>query len=526
MGGPAEDLTSRQRAAGGRDEAGVWTYGVPVTVEPGSDPLAGAARDGSVAERRAAGLGVRKRLPRLSLGTYESASGRPDPVALLASQETVRVPVLVPIRHARMSVSPFTFYRGAAIVMAGDLAARPDSGLVTQLCGDAHLSNFGMFAAPDRSLVFDINDFDETTPGPFEWDVLRLATSFVLAGRDVGLKEKVIRQAAESVGLAYRTKMADYAALPDLAVWYDRIDIDVMKQWAKQEGFNQSIKRIDRGVAKARTRDSWSAVTRMTEVVDGHRRFLHEPPLLVPFPPDETPGGRVEDLIAQYRATLLRDRALLLSRYHLIDLAHKVVGVGSVGLLAFVALMEGRDADDLLVLQVKQAVPSVLEPYAGASIYPNMGERVVVGQRIMQAASDVFLGWIRGKDGRDFYVRQLRDMKFAPDPTRFDAQQLVGFALLCGRTLARAHARSGDAVAISSYLGSSAKFDGLVRDFALAYTEQVNMDFARYHAAIADGRVSTTDERTPTDYSVVAASGSGIELTAPDVTASSGPASS
>lgn len=475
------------------------------------DRLRTSARTSSVNDRSQRGVAARDQRPRSSLADYEPATDRPEPVALLASQETARLPLLVPLRHTRMSATPFTFYRGAAIIMASDLGSMPNSGLVTQLCGDAHLANFGMFGAPDRSIVFDINDFDETNPGPFEWDVMRLATSFVLAGRDIGLPEEAIRNAAQSAALGYRTQMAGYAGMTDLEVWYDRISVDVMQQWAKSEGFTNAVKKIDKGAAKARSRDAWSAITKMTEVVDGQRQFINEPPLLIRIPLGAEAAGRITPVIVDYQDTLLRDRALLLNHYHLIDLGHKVVGVGSVGLRAFVMLMQGRDPDDLMVLQAKQAVPSVLEPYTAPSAYDNMGERVVVGQQILQAASDVFLGWIRTYAGHDFYIRQLRDMKFAPDPTSFNESTLVGYALMCGRTLARGHARAGDPVEIAAYLGTSAKFDKGIRDFALAYTEQVNADFAAYQAAIKAGTVALADPAAEVDYTFTV-SASGVDM--------------
>lgn len=476
------------------------------------DRLRTSARTASVDERVQQGLAARGPRPRTSLATYSPAADRPDPVALLASQETARLPLLVPLRHTRMSATPFTFYRGAAILMASDLGAMPNSGIITQLCGDAHLANFGMFGAPDRSIVFDINDFDETNPGPFEWDVMRLATSFVLAGRDIGLPEEVIRNAAQSAAYGYRTQMAGYAAMTDLDIWYDRISVDVMQQWAKAEGFTNAAKRIDKSAAKARSRDTWSAIMKTTEVVDAQRQFVNDPPLLIRIPLDDAAASKVSALVVDYQDTLLRDRALLLNHYHLIDLGHKVVGVGSVGLRAFVMLMQGRDPDDLMVLQAKQAVPSVLEPYTAPSAYSNMGQRVVVGQQILQAASDVFLGWITSYVGHDFYIRQLRDMKFAPDPTSFNESTLVGYALMCGRTLARGHARAGDPVEIAAYLGTSAKFDKAIRDFSLAYTEQVNADFAAYQAGIAAGTVELADPSKEVDYRVTASPTSGVEL--------------
>ena len=486
-----------------------------------ADPLPSRARTSTVAERQAAGVAARAGRSRTSLAGYAPASDRPDPVSLLAGQETSRVQALLPLRHSRMSVSPFTFYRGSAVIMASDLAAMPNTGLVTQLCGDAHLSNFGVFAAPDRSLVFDINDFDETNPGPFEWDVCRLATSFSLAGREVGLADADVRNAVTAVGFGYRTQMAAYASMPDLDVWYDRISVDVLLQWTKAEGFTGAEKRIGKAATKARSRDSWSAITKMTEVVDGKRRFLNTPPLLFRIPMDDAVAERVTEMVREYQDTLPRDRRLLLNHYHVIDVGHKVVGVGSVGLLAFVLLMQGRDENDLIVLQAKQAVASVLEPYTAPSAYQQSGERVVVGQQIMQAASDIFLGWVRGNAAREFYVRQLRDMKFAPDPATFNESSLLGYAMICGRTLARAHARSGDAVELAGYLGASAKFDRAILDFALAYTEQVDADYAAYQKAIAGGTVTLAREGEDTTYAVVVDSSRGVELVS-----GSGPASS
>ena len=469
-------------------------------------------RNQSVEERAAVGIAARKLRPRTSLAGFTPAADRPDPVALLAGQEDVRVQALLPLRHERMSVSPFTFYRGSAVVMANDLASMPNSGLITQQCGDAHLSNFGMFAAPDRSVVFDINDFDETNPGPFEWDVYRLAASFVLAGRDVKLTDEAIANAATAVAFSYRTQMATYAAQPDLEVWYDRISVEVLQQWAKQEGLKTAEKRVEVGAAKARARDAWSAISKMTEVVDGHRRFLNLPPLLMPIPLTSDGFEMIAGVLTQYRETLAPDRAQLMRRYHVIDFAHKVVGVGSVGLLAFVLLLEGRDANDLLVLQVKQAVGSVLEPFTAPSTYSYSGERVVAGQQIMQAASDVFLGWVRGPRGRDFYVRQLRDMKFSIDPSKFNDSTLMAYGIACGRTLARAHARSGDAVAISAYLGTSAKFDKAIKDFSLAYADQVTADYAAYSAAIADGRVAVAAPGEGEHYRIVASPTEGLSV--------------
>ena len=460
-------------------------------------------RTATVAQRESEGRKARDRRPRASIGQFTPSPARRDPVAVLAEQEVIRAEPLLPLRHARMSVSPFTFYRGSAGVMTEDLAAMPNSGLVTQLCGDAHLSNFGLFAAPDRSLIFDINDFDETNPGPFEWDVLRLSTSFVLAGRDRSIPADAIASAATTVGSAYRAQMQEYAGMPDIAVWYDRVDVDVLAQWAGGQSDTRTGRAIARGVAKARSRDMWSAVSKLTEIVDGRRRFKDLPPLLMRIPLDDALTEQINDLFVQYRTTLPRDRQALLRRYQVRDFGHKVVGVGSVGLLAFVILLEGRDENDLLVLQVKQAVTSVLEPVTAESALAQSGERVVVGQQLMQAASDAFLGWITGRGGREYYVRQLRDMKFAPDPSKFTSEALSTYAAVCGRTLARAHARAGDAVKIASYLGTSAKFDRAVRDFSLAYADQVSADFAAYRAAIDSGTITVASDTDAFDYRFV-----------------------
>lgn len=469
-------------------------------------------RTATVAERQAAGSAARTARSRSSMASFVPSPDRPDPVGLLAGQETARVQPLLPLRHSRMSVSPFTFYRGSAVVMAHDLASMPNTGLVTQLCGDAHLSNFGMFAAPDRNLVFDINDFDETNPGPFEWDVCRLAASFALAGRDVKLNEKAIAQAVTAVAFAYRTQMATYAGMPDIDVWYDRVSVEVLQEWANQEGSKIVEKRIEQSVAKARARNAWSAISKMTEVVDGQRQFKNMPPVLMRVPLDDEAAQIISSLIDTYQATLPADRRQLLRRYHRIDFAHKVVGVGSVGLLAFVMLFQGRDPDDLIVLQVKQAVASVLEPFTAPSEFAVSGQRVVVGQQFMQAASDVFLGWVSGPHGKDFYVRQLRDMKYAIDPAQFTELSLLTYATVCGRTLARAHARSGDAVAIASYLGTNAKFDKAITGFSFAYAEQVTKDFAEYTTAIARGSVATLEPGEGENYEVVASPSTGVSL--------------
>ena len=449
------------------------------------------------AERKDRGKAARDAMPRKAQGVYEPAAHRPDPIALLEDQEQTRVPTLLPLRHERMGVSAFTFYRGTAIIMASDLGAQPSSGLQVQLCGDAHLSNFGLFAAPDRVPVFDVNDFDETNPGPFEWDVKRLATSFVLAARDNGFPEDVIADAALASARQYRLSIAEYAAMSEIDIWYDRVDVSTMEAWAQRTSGKTGEKAVRRTVAKAQARTAWTAVRKLTTVVDGQRIFVDEPPLLVRVPEDSMARNLILGALPGYLDSLAPDRRALLERYEVIDLGHKVVGVGSVGLLAWVLLLQGRDANDILTLQVKQAQHSVLEPFTAPSTYAQMGERVVEGQRLMQAASDSFLGWVTGKLGREYYVRQLRDMKWAPDPSRFAPQGLSTYAELCGHVLARAHARTGDAIAISAYLGTATTFDEAIRAFSLEYADQVASDFAEFTAAVSSGRLS--GEALPTD---------------------------
>ena len=453
----------------------------------------------TVPERQRTGRVARAATPREDLGVWQAPADRADPVALLTGQEGSRVAELVPVRHARMATSGFAFYRGAALVMAADLATRPRSGLQVQLCGDAHLSNFGLFAAPDRSVIFDVNDFDETNPGPFEWDVQRLATSFVLAARDNAMTDKAGAEAAQMVCSSYRQSMAKFAQQREVDIWYDRVDATglVNATQAPSSG-TKALKAKDQAKAqeavagatsKARLRDAWSAVAKITEVVDGHRQFRQDPPLLVRLAVSDEVRAVVNSLFREYRATLQDDRQELLKRYEIVDVGHKVVGVGSVGLLAFVLLLRGRDEDDLMVLQVKQAQASVLEAYTHASVFTKHGHRVVTGQRLMQAASDSFLGWIDGPMGRSFYVRQLRDMKWSPDPSSLTGKALPAYAALCGLTLARAHARSGDAVAMAAYLGNGAAFDKATTAFAVSYADQAAQDFAAFTAAIADGRL-------------------------------------
>lgn len=449
----------------------------------------------NVEERTAAGRAARAVVPRSALGKYVPAPDRTDPVQILEDQETHRVEALIPLRHKRMSANPFAFLRGAAAVMAADLGSRPHTGLHVQLCGDAHLSNLGLFAGPDRSLVFDINDFDETAPGPFEWDVFRLATSFQVAAQEAGHSTKFSRSLPGIVATAYRDAMSRFAAMNYLDIWYYRIDSELLRSWAVKADTPSVIKRLDKTEASARARDRWSAVRKLTDVVDGSRRFLHQPPLLASLGLEDAARPVVEAMFSDYQNSLQIDRQELLRRYRVVDVGHKVVGVGSVGLLAFVLLLEGRDTEDVLVLQVKEAVDSVLTQFTGIPTLEPAGKRVVSGQQIMQASSDAFLGWVVGPRGRAYYVRQLRDMKWSPDPSNMAMDDYQTYATLCGTTLARAHARAGDAVAIAAYMGTSDTFTRSIAEFADAYTAQNARDFKAFQEAMASGRIaSSTDD--------------------------------
>ena len=462
----------------------------------------------TVAERVAAGKAVRKLRPRSSLGVYSPSAQRPNPVETLAAQEVERIADLLPLRHQRMSTDPFAFLRGAAAVMANDLGSTPNTGLTVQLCGDAHLSNLGLFAGPDRRLIFDLNDFDETNPGPFEWDVMRLATSFQVAALTAGHPNRFAAMLPRLVVAAYRQAMIAFAGMNDLDLWYYRIDATLLEQWAQESGSKVGQRAVRRTTEAATAKDRWSAVAKLTEMVDGHRRFKDQPPLLVSLDTNAAAQANIYRMFDRYQSGLLIDRAHLLSRYHWVDAGHKVVGVGSVGLLAFVLLLQGRDEDDLLVLQIKQAVTSVLEPYTSPSAYPTHGERVVAGQRIIQAATDAFLGFTEGPD-RSYYVRQLRDMKWSPDPLSLGQGAYETYAGLCGAALARAHARSGDSVAIASYMGSSDSFENAIQQFASDYTQQTLADFATYTQAIAAGVVSTASESQQSTRVVLKAAADG-----------------
>jgi len=455
----------------------------------------------TIVERVAHGKAARAEVPRSSHAIYEPPRRRPDPVKLLERQAKTRVPELVPIRYGRMLVSPFTFYRGAALIMASDLAATPHSGLQVQCCGDAHLSNFGVFASPERRLVFDINDFDETLPGPWEWDVKRLAVSMLIAARYNDFSVKDQDQIVLDTVAAYRNAMASFAAMKNLDVWYAHLDIEtVVGEFASQFKPKQ-VKRTEKVLAKARTKDSMTAFSKLTHVVEGEPRIVAEPPLIVPI--DDLAAGSERDemfeglheLLRSYRATLAFDRRVLLEEFRLTDFARKVVGVGSVGTRAWIALLLGRDDQDPLFLQMKEAEASVLEEFVAPSEFENHGERVVAGQRLMQASSDIFLGWVHvesGMDGRarDFYGRQLKDWKGSAEVEQMIPKGMATYGRLCGWTLARAHARSGDRIAIAAYLGKSDAFDRAILEFCCAYAEQNDSDYQALTAAVKSGRIT------------------------------------
>jgi uncharacterized protein (DUF2252 family) len=456
---------------------------------------------GAVSAKR--GIAARQHAPRTRHSELTKQSDR-DPVAILTAGDDERVAELVPIRYARMLVSPFTFYRGAAAVMAHDLAGMPRSGLDAQLCGDAHLSNFGGFASPSRDLVFDLNDFDESLPGPFEWDVKRLAASFEIAGRDLGHDDRQRGATVASAVRAYREAMRTFATMNNLAVWYSRMDAAEMTARLRSEAGKKPAKTMERNVAKAQAKDSMKAFSKLTHDVEGEPRIISQPPYIVPIAElieedahEETTAG-ILDIFAGYQRSLQADRRSLLKGFKYVDLARKVVGVGSVGTRCWILLLMGRDHGDPLFLQIKEASPSALEPALGRSEFRNHGQRVVEGQRLMQAASDIFLGWVRvekGLDGksRDFYVRQLWDWKTSADLTTITARGLQLYAEACGWTLARAHARSGDRVAIAAYLGKGEVFDRAVADFAKAYADLNERDYAAVLAAAAAGRIEVAE---------------------------------
>jgi uncharacterized protein (DUF2252 family) len=436
----------------------------------------------------------------MSHAEWEPAADRSDPVELLERQAASRVGQLVPLRYARMLASPFAFYRGAAAVMAADLAPTPRSGFEVQLCGDAHLSNFGAFASPERQLVFDVNDFDETLPGPWEWDVKRLAASFAVAGRERGFDGRQRRRIVQAMAAEYRETMRSLAEMSNLEVWYQRIDrAAIVEGWGAAVG-GKERRAFERGVAKAQAKDRMRAFSKLTCEVDGELRIVSDPPLIVPIEKlakDEAGDVDVKALVlevfADYRDSLDLDRRALLDGYRFVDAAFKVVGVGSVGTRAWIVLLMGRDQRDPLFLQVKEAQQSVLEPYTAPSRFDHQGERVVQGQRLMQAASDILLGWVRAKgiDGkrRDFYVRQLWDWKGSVRVETMDQRALTAYGQICGMTLAHAHARGGDRIAIGGYLGKGDTFDRAFAEFAEAYADQNERDYASLQEAVREGKV-------------------------------------
>jgi len=456
----------------------------------------------TLAERARRGTDARRVVPPAQHAQFSAARGRRDPVEILEEQGATRVPELVPIRYGRMLVSPFTFYRGAAAVMAADLAATPTSGLTVQLCGDAHLSNFGLFASPERRLLFDINDFDEAHPGPWEWDVKRLAASLEVAARQNGFNDKQRRKVQLATVRRYQEAMSQFADMHELDLWYASADADQLSADLVTQLKKSSRKKLDKTLAKARTRDRHRSFNKLTEVVDGERRIVADPPLIVPIS-DLLPAMAMEQLelqlrglLARYQHTLQTDRRVLAQAFEFMDMARKVVGVGSVGTRCWIVLMRGHDDGDPLFLQVKEAQRSVLAQYGGigGSRFRNEGERVVAGQRLMQAASDIFLGWesAEGIDGktRDFYVRQLADWKGSLEIEGAIPTGLAQYGQLCGWTLARAHARSGDRVAIASYLGEDATFAHAIADFSAAYADQNERDHAELEKAGRDGRIT------------------------------------
>ncbi|MFF4584376.1 DUF2252 domain-containing protein [Streptomyces sp. NPDC001388] len=444
---------------------------------------------GTPAERARRGKEARKRLARSAHAGWTPPVDRDDPVAVLERQGRDRLPELLPVRYGRMTASPLAFLRGAAAVMAADLAARPHTGLTVQLSGDAHLLNFGLYASPERSLLFDLNDFDETFPGPFEWDVQRLAASVAVAARENGHPEARVRSATVEAVAAYRGAIRRLARLGELAVWYERIDAERLLPLVRSA---RRRRRAEASLTRARRRTSLQALGRLTEHVDGRRRIIHDPPLLQPAGVSDSAALR--KIFSDYRSTLSEERRLLLDRYRFVDAARKVVGVGSVGLRCFIVLLAGRDADDPLFLQIKEARASVLEAHLPSGPYLHPGHRVVAGQRLLQAASDIFLGWMTGPQGRAYYWRQLRDMKGSADVVGMTPGELTAYARLCGSALARAHARSGDRIAIAGYLGGADTFERAVADFALAYADRTAADHAALGAAVAAGVVTAAPD--------------------------------
>jgi uncharacterized protein (DUF2252 family) len=461
----------------------------------------------TTAERAARGKAARRDVPREAHALLDLPADRTDPVDLLEEQARTRVAELVPVRYGRMMVSPFSYFRGAALPMAADLAHTPVTGLAVQACGDAHLSNFGIFGSAERRLVFDVNDFDETLPGPWEWDIKRLAASLEVAARGNGFSRKQRRSIVTATAASYRRAMRGFARMGDLDVWYAHTDMDQFKARFGERLSGRQRKLVGKGLAKARARDSMQEVAKLTRMVDGEPRIISDPPLLVPI--DEMLPGKPDrdlvvagltDLIAKYRRTLATDRRYLLEQFEFADMARKVVGVGSVGTRCWIILMLGRHDADPLFLQVKEAEPSVLSRYLAPSRYANQGQRVVAGQQMMQASSDIFLGWQRVESpldaqSRDFYVRQLRDWKFSVDIDAMIPGGMQMYGELCGWTLARAHACSGDRIAIASYLGGSTVFDKAIAAFASAYADQNERDYDGLCSAVAAGKITAAADK-------------------------------
>lgn len=482
----APDISSPgHRVVGGGDmDAGPWH-----TAEASAAPqLKGEEiKRESLAARIARGRALRSVMPREIHGAWTPSTNRRSPVDILSDDDIGRQQDLVPLRYGRMSVSPFTFYRGAASIMAADLAGTPTSGIQVQLCGDCHLNNFGLYASPERRLLFDVNDFDETLPGPWEWDLKRLVASFVIGCRSTHFSAAEGREAAMRVCASYRTHMAEFAEMGFLDVWYSHVDADEVFSHLKSKAVKR---RVAKGFAKARNKDRLGAFAKLTEIVNGHRQFKSDPPVLVRVTTDDL-TDRVRRQMRAYCRTLQPEQRRLLEQYEPVDIARKVVGVGSVGTRCLVVLLEGHNEEDPLFIQVKEAGPSALEGHLPRSRHRNHGQRVVVGQRHMQAASDVFLGWIRGDDSTHYYFRQLQDMKGAFDLEVMRPVGLMLYAEVCGWALARAHARSGDHVQIASYLGRSKKFDRAMADFAEAYADQNERDYETLMRAIRSGKIPT-----------------------------------
>jgi uncharacterized protein (DUF2252 family) len=434
--------------------------------------------------RRRAGRALRERVPRSAHEAWDPPAGRADPVGLLEENNRPRLPDLVPIRYGRMLASPFAFLRGSAVIMAQDLAATPDTGLRVQACGDAHLGNFGVFGTPERNLVFDVNDFDETLPGPWEWDVKRLAVSVVLAAGNLGIDGPQAAAVVRGAVGAYRERMAELATLGPLDIWHQRVDVAAVLDIARQARAKDLQRQLR--VAKIRKRTSLTALPRLTRATNGTRQIIDDPPLIGHVDPEPLDGGR---MIAGYAGSLAPDRRPLLGRYQVLDTARKVVGVGSVGTRCYLSLLTDADGRAPIFLQLKEAMESVLAPHVGHREFGHQGERVVIGQRIMQAASDMFLGWTRYR-GHDYFVRQYRDMKRSVNLEVMTPAGFASYAEVCGRTLARAHARSGDAAMISGYLGGSARFDEAISRFAGTYAAQVGRDYRKLSAAAGSGRIT------------------------------------